>query len=85
MLHHDFRVVILIILLLWFHQNSLSFLFILPPSVADCKNNTAAEEQKQLALLVMETLTVLLQGFNNTNAGKLKKRCNSECCDLWFK
>lgn len=44
----------------------------MPPPVADCKNNTAAEEQKQLALLVMETLTVLLQGFNNTNAGKAK-------------
>lgn len=40
--------------------------------LADCKNNTVAEEQKQLAWLVMETLTVLLQGSNttNTNAGK---------------
>lgn len=42
-------------------------------SLADCKNNTVAEEQKQLAWLVMETLTVLLQGSNNTNAGKKKK------------
>lgn len=41
-------------------------------SLADCKNNTAAEEQKQLAWLVMETLTVLLQSSNNTNAGKNK-------------
>lgn len=43
----------------------------LPLSSADCKNNTVAEEQKQLAWLVMETLTVLLQGSNttNTNAG----------------
>ncbi|KAG9355118.1 hypothetical protein JZ751_001831 [Albula glossodonta] len=32
------------------------------------KNNCVAEEQKQLAWLVMETLTVLLQG-SNTNAG----------------
>lgn len=39
--------------------------------VADSKNNTVAEEQKQLAWLVMETLTVLLQGSSttNTNAG----------------
>lgn len=42
-------------------------------SLADCKNNTVAEEQKQLAWLVMETLTVLLQGSNNTNAGEKKK------------
>lgn len=49
------------------HHAYLSSLF-----VADCKNNTVAEEQKQLAWLVMETLTVLLQGSNttNTNAGK---------------
>lgn len=32
-----------------------------------------AEEQKQLAWLVMETLTVLLQSSNNTNAGKKNK------------
>lgn len=38
-------------------------------TLADCRNNTAAEEQKQLAWLVMETLTVLLQGSSNTNAG----------------
>lgn len=46
--------------------------FVFPLSLADCKNNTVAEEQKQLAWLVMETLTVLLQGSNttNTNAGK---------------
>jgi len=31
--------------------------------------NSSFEDQKQLALLVMETLTVLLQG-SNTNAGK---------------
>lgn len=36
--------------------------------VGDSRNNTLMEEQKQLALLVMETLTVLLQG-SNTNAG----------------
>lgn len=31
--------------------------------------NSSFEDQKQLALLVMETLTVLLQG-SNTNAGE---------------
>lgn len=45
-------------------------MFVFYSSSADCKNNTVAEEQKQLAWLVMETLTVLLQGSNNTNAGK---------------
>lgn len=58
-------------------SSKLSFLFLLPSSAADCKNSTAAEEQKQLALLVMETLTVLLQGFNNTNAGKNKNKAPS--------
>uniref|UniRef100_H3DD36 WD repeat and FYVE domain containing 3 n=1 Tax=Tetraodon nigroviridis TaxID=99883 RepID=H3DD36_TETNG len=46
---------------------------------ADCKNNTAAEEQKQLALLVMETLTVLLQGFNNTNAALFREFGGARC------
>ncbi len=39
----------------------------------DAKNNVA-EEPKQLAWLVMETLTVLLQG-SNTNAGKCVHEC----------
>lgn len=51
-------------------------------SLADCKNNTVAEEQKQLAWLVMETLTVLLQGSNNTNAGIKKKKTLKEVCVL---
>lgn len=47
-------------------------LFVVFLYLADCKNNTVADEQKQFAWLVMETLTVLLQGSNttNTNAGK---------------
>lgn len=36
--------------------------------IVDSRNNSF-EDQKQLALLVMETLTVLLQG-SNTNAGE---------------
>ncbi|KAM6959381.1 WD repeat and FYVE domain-containing protein 3 [Aplochiton taeniatus] len=44
----------------------------------DCKNNTAAEEQKQLAWLVMETLTVLLQG-SNTNAGLFREFGGARC------
>lgn len=36
--------------------------------LGDARNNSSFEDQKHLALLVMETLTVLLQG-SNTNAG----------------
>lgn len=36
--------------------------------IGDPRNNSSAEDQKHLALLVMETLTVLLQG-STTNAG----------------
>lgn len=53
---------------------------------ADCKNNTIAEEQKQLAWLVMETLTVLLQGSNttNTNAGKHAHTLQAHMPAVWF-
>uniref|UniRef100_A0A672NXI4 WD repeat and FYVE domain containing 3 n=1 Tax=Sinocyclocheilus grahami TaxID=75366 RepID=A0A672NXI4_SINGR len=43
----------------------------------DAKNNVA-EEQKQLAWLVMETLTVLLQG-SNTNAGLFREFGGARC------
>ncbi|KAF5905608.1 WD repeat and FYVE domain-containing protein 3 isoform X6, partial [Clarias magur] len=43
----------------------------------DSKNNVA-EEQKQLAWLVMETLTVLLQG-SNTNAGLFREFGGARC------
>ncbi|KAK1892234.1 WD repeat and FYVE domain containing protein 3, partial [Dissostichus eleginoides] len=48
---------------------------------ADCKNNAVAEEQKQLAWLVMETLTVLLQGSNttNTNAALFREFGGARC------
>ncbi|PWA17023.1 hypothetical protein CCH79_00013243 [Gambusia affinis] len=48
---------------------------------ADCKNNPIAEEQKQLAWLVMETLTVLLQGSNttNTNAALFREFGGARC------
>ncbi|XP_036381916.1 WD repeat and FYVE domain-containing protein 3 isoform X1 [Megalops cyprinoides] len=42
------------------------------------KNNSVAEEQKQLAWLVMETLTVLLQG-SNTNAGLFREFGGARC------
>ncbi|KAI4821287.1 hypothetical protein KUCAC02_029225, partial [Chaenocephalus aceratus] len=47
----------------------------------DCKNNAVAEEQKQLAWLVMETLTVLLQGSNttNTNAALFREFGGARC------
>ena len=38
-------------------------------SPGDSRNSSVVEEQKQLAWLVMETLTVLLQG-SNINAGQ---------------
>ncbi|XP_028980419.2 WD repeat and FYVE domain-containing protein 3 isoform X4 [Esox lucius] len=44
----------------------------------DCKSNSVAEEQKQLAWLVMETLTVLLQG-SNTNAGLFREFGGARC------
>ncbi|XP_045551374.1 WD repeat and FYVE domain-containing protein 3 isoform X1 [Salmo salar] len=44
----------------------------------DCKNSSVAEEQKQLAWLVMETLTVLLQG-SNTNAGLFREFGGARC------
>ncbi|XP_023814561.1 WD repeat and FYVE domain-containing protein 3 isoform X4 [Oryzias latipes] len=52
-----------------------------PQPHADCKNNTVAEEQKQLAWLVMETLTVLLQGSNttNTNAALFREFGGARC------
>ncbi|KAL1274897.1 hypothetical protein QQF64_027711, partial [Cirrhinus molitorella] len=43
----------------------------------DAKNNVA-EDQKQLAWLVMETLTVLLQG-SNTNAGLFREFGGARC------
>ncbi|XP_027889562.1 WD repeat and FYVE domain-containing protein 3 isoform X1 [Xiphophorus couchianus] len=48
---------------------------------ADCKNNPIAEEQKLLAWLVMETLTVLLQGSNttNTNAALFREFGGARC------
>ncbi|XP_024909182.1 WD repeat and FYVE domain-containing protein 3 isoform X1 [Cynoglossus semilaevis] len=48
---------------------------------AECKNNCVAEEQKQLAWLVMETLTVLLQGSNNssTNAALFREFGGARC------
>ncbi|KAJ8383375.1 hypothetical protein AAFF_G00221650 [Aldrovandia affinis] len=42
------------------------------------KNNCVAEEQKQLAWLVMETLTILLQG-SNTNAGLFREFGGARC------
>ncbi|KAJ8380472.1 hypothetical protein SKAU_G00012500 [Synaphobranchus kaupii] len=42
------------------------------------KNSSMAEEQKQLAWLVMETLTVLLQG-SNTNAGLFREFGGARC------
>ncbi|XP_054630463.1 WD repeat and FYVE domain-containing protein 3 isoform X3 [Dunckerocampus dactyliophorus] len=48
---------------------------------AECKNNSVAEEQKQLAWLVMETLTVLLQGSHtmNTNAALFREFGGARC------
>uniref|UniRef100_H3A016 Alfy-like armadillo-like repeat domain-containing protein n=1 Tax=Latimeria chalumnae TaxID=7897 RepID=H3A016_LATCH len=45
---------------------------------ADSKNNCSADDQKKLALLVMETLTVLLQG-SNTNAGVFREFGGARC------
>ncbi|XP_062992252.1 WD repeat and FYVE domain-containing protein 3 isoform X3 [Elgaria multicarinata webbii] len=44
----------------------------------DSRNNSSFEDQKQLALLVMETLTVLLQG-SNTNAGIFREFGGARC------
>uniref|UniRef100_A0A803T4Q8 WD repeat and FYVE domain containing 3 n=1 Tax=Anolis carolinensis TaxID=28377 RepID=A0A803T4Q8_ANOCA len=44
----------------------------------DSRNNSIFEDQKQLALLVMETLTVLLQG-SNTNAGVFREFGGARC------
>ncbi|XP_015220356.1 WD repeat and FYVE domain-containing protein 3 isoform X2 [Lepisosteus oculatus] len=44
----------------------------------DSKNNSLMEDQKQLAWLVMETLTVLLQG-SNTNAGVFREFGGARC------
>uniref|UniRef100_A0A3P9L505 WD repeat and FYVE domain containing 3 n=1 Tax=Oryzias latipes TaxID=8090 RepID=A0A3P9L505_ORYLA len=59
-------------------KDPASFLSFCP---ADCKNNTVAEEQKQLAWLVMETLTVLLHGSNttNTNAALFREFGGARC------
>ncbi|XP_066568174.1 WD repeat and FYVE domain-containing protein 3 isoform X2 [Amia ocellicauda] len=48
------------------------------PEQGDSKNNSLMEEQKQLAWLVMETLTVLLQG-SNTNAGVFREFGGARC------
>ncbi|XP_013358184.1 PREDICTED: WD repeat and FYVE domain-containing protein 3 isoform X7 [Chinchilla lanigera] len=44
----------------------------------DSRNNSSVEDQKHLALLVMETLTVLLQG-SNTNAGIFREFGGARC------
>ncbi|XP_059970155.1 WD repeat and FYVE domain-containing protein 3 isoform X1 [Mesoplodon densirostris] len=44
----------------------------------DSRNNSSFEDQKHLALLVMETLTVLLQG-SNTNAGIFREFGGARC------
>nr|XP_020843923.1 WD repeat and FYVE domain-containing protein 3 [Phascolarctos cinereus] len=44
----------------------------------DSKTNSSVDDQKQLALLVMETLTVLLQG-SNTNAGIFREFGGARC------
>uniref|UniRef100_A0A8C3WJH3 WD repeat and FYVE domain-containing protein 3 n=1 Tax=Catagonus wagneri TaxID=51154 RepID=A0A8C3WJH3_9CETA len=44
----------------------------------DSRNNSSLEDQKHLALLVMETLTVLLQG-SNTNAGIFREFGGARC------
>ncbi|XP_072570551.1 WD repeat and FYVE domain-containing protein 3 isoform X3 [Paramormyrops kingsleyae] len=44
----------------------------------ESRNNRVAEDQKQLAWLVMETLTVLLQG-SNTNAGQFREFGGARC------
>ncbi|XP_036384178.1 WD repeat and FYVE domain-containing protein 3 isoform X2 [Megalops cyprinoides] len=44
----------------------------------ESKNSSVTEEQKQLAWLVMETLTVLLQG-SNTNAGLFREFGGARC------
>lgn len=44
----------------------------------DSRNNSLIEDQKHLALLVMETLTVLLQG-SNTNAGIFREFGGARC------
>ncbi|XP_063105438.1 WD repeat and FYVE domain-containing protein 3 isoform X6 [Cavia porcellus] len=44
----------------------------------DPRNNSSAEDQKHLALLVMETLTVLLQG-STTNAGIFREFGGARC------
>ncbi|KAG7490175.1 hypothetical protein JOB18_029475 [Solea senegalensis] len=48
---------------------------------AECKKNSVAEEQKQLAWLVMDTLTVLLQGSNisSTNAALFREFGGARC------
>ncbi|XP_041955873.1 WD repeat and FYVE domain-containing protein 3 isoform X3 [Alosa sapidissima] len=48
-----------------------------PNEQGDCKNNVS-EDQKQLAWLVMETLTVLLQN-SNTNAGLFREFGGARC------
>ncbi|XP_073897949.1 WD repeat and FYVE domain-containing protein 3 isoform X4 [Castor canadensis] len=44
----------------------------------DSRNNSSIEDQKHLALLVMEALTVLLQG-SNTNAGIFREFGGARC------
>ncbi|XP_039614451.1 WD repeat and FYVE domain-containing protein 3 isoform X3 [Polypterus senegalus] len=49
-----------------------------PNEQGDSKNNCIMDDQKQLALLVMETLTVLLQG-SNTNAAVFREFGGARC------
>ncbi|XP_034527480.1 WD repeat and FYVE domain-containing protein 3 isoform X5 [Ailuropoda melanoleuca] len=49
-----------------------------PAGKGDSRNNSSVEDQKHLALLVMETLTVLLQG-SNTNAGIFREFGGARC------
>ncbi|XP_014401475.1 PREDICTED: WD repeat and FYVE domain-containing protein 3 isoform X5 [Myotis brandtii] len=49
-----------------------------PAGKGDSRNNSSIEDQKHLALLVMETLTLLLQG-SNTNAGIFREFGGARC------
>ncbi|XP_062964929.1 WD repeat and FYVE domain-containing protein 3 isoform X7 [Cynocephalus volans] len=49
-----------------------------PAGKGDSRNHGSVEDQKHLALLVMETLTVLLQG-SNTNAGIFREFGGARC------
>ncbi|XP_047573833.1 WD repeat and FYVE domain-containing protein 3 isoform X8 [Lutra lutra] len=49
-----------------------------PAGKGDSRNNSSVEDQKHLALLVMDTLTVLLQG-SHTNAGIFREFGGARC------